>query len=107
MTVPHPLDPITPAELRQAVKILQDHFNGVRLRFKFIDIYDCPKNDVIPYLECERLGKPLPPPPNRRARIYFHKQVQNVFQKAVVNLATGDVELVEALPDSQGPVSSL
>jgi primary-amine oxidase len=104
MVVPHPLDPVTPAELRRAVKILQDYFHGARPRFKFIDIYECPKSDVIPYLECERLGKPLPPPPNRRARIYFHKNIKGVFQKAIVNLTTGDVELLEDLPDIQGPV---
>lgn len=104
MITPHPLDPITPAELRQAVKILRDLFPGTRLRFKFIDIYECPKNEIIPYLESERLGTPLPPPPNRRARIYFHKHITDVFQKAVVNLTTGDVELLQALPDSQGPV---
>jgi primary-amine oxidase len=88
MVVPHPLDPVTPAELRRAVKILQDYFHGARPRFKFIDIYECPKSDVIPY----------------RARIYFHKNIKGVFQKAIVNLTTGDVELLEDLPDIQGPV---
>lgn len=104
MTVPHPLDPVTPADLRLAVKILCDFFHGIRLRFKFIDIYECPKNELIPFLECERLGNPLPPPPNRRARVYFHKHTAYVFEKAIVNLTTGEVELAQALPDSQGPV---
>jgi Cu2+-containing amine oxidase len=106
MINPRPLDSITPAELRRAVEILRDFFHGIVLRFKFIDIYECPKNEVIPYLESERLGTPLSPP-NRRARIYFHKHITDVFQKAVVNLTTGDVELLQALPDSQGLVRYL
>ncbi len=50
MIVPHPLDPITLAELRQAVKMLEDFFHGVQLRSKFIDIYECSKNEgyIIP-----------------------------------------------------------
>jgi len=65
MIVPHPLDPIIPAELRRAVKILRDFFHGTRLRFKFIDVYECPKDEVIPYLESDGLVAALPPPPNR------------------------------------------
>ena len=101
---PHPLDPITPAELARAVQILRDHFHGARLRFKFVDLFECPKKDVIPYLECERLGKPLPRLPDRRARVYFHKHIAGVFQKAVVNITTKQVEQLELLPDVQGPV---
>jgi primary-amine oxidase len=67
MTDPYLIDPITPLELSRAVTILRDDFHGIRLRFKFADLYECPRRDVIPYLECERLGMPLPPPPDRRA----------------------------------------
>lgn len=102
---PHPLDPITPSELSRAVAILQDHLQNTRLRFKLIDLYECPKHLVLPFIECERLGKPLPDTPDRRARIYFHKKpVVNVLQKAIVNLTTRKVELLQALPDVQGPV---
>jgi primary-amine oxidase len=47
------------------------------------------------------------PFPNRQARIYFHRHIKDIFQKAIINLTTGDVELLESLPDAQGRVSSL
>lgn len=46
---PHPLDPITPPELAAALQILRDHFKGARLRFKFVDLHECPKYEVVPY----------------------------------------------------------
>jgi primary-amine oxidase len=100
----HPLDPITVTELSSAVRILRAHFNGQRLRFKFIDLLECAKADVTPYLEAERLGQTLPPAPDRRAKVYFHRIRTEVFQKAIVNVTTGVVESLQELPDAQGPV---
>ena len=100
----HPLDPITVSELSSTVQILRAHFNGQRLRFKFIDLLECSKTDVTPYLEAERLGQPLPRAPERRTKVYFHRIRTEVFQKAIVNVTTGAVESLKELPDVQGPV---
>ncbi|EXJ80880.1 primary-amine oxidase [Capronia epimyces CBS 606.96] len=101
----HPLDPITPAEIRQAVQILRDRYPNDQIRFKLVDIFECPKAEVVPYLEKQRLGQTLPAPPARRARIYFHlARNPHLLNKARVNVTAGLVEAVESLPDVQGPV---
>jgi primary-amine oxidase len=101
----HPLDPITPSEIRQAVQILRDHFRKDRIRFKLVDIFEVPKAEVISYLENERLGESLPEAPARRARVYFHLEANpHLLNKARVNVTAGVVEAVESLPDVQGPV---
>lgn len=100
----HPLDPISVTELSSTVRILSAHFNGQRLRFKFIDLLECSKTDVAPYLQAEHLGHSLPPPPNRRTKVYFHRVETEVFQKGIVNVTTEVVESIQELPDVQGPV---
>ncbi|KAF2810825.1 amine oxidase catalytic domain-containing protein [Mytilinidion resinicola] len=54
----HSLDPITPTKITQTVEILRAKYLDQKVRFKLVDIYDCPKADIIPYLETERLGNP-------------------------------------------------
>ena len=100
----HPLDPITPSEISSAVRILCQNLSAYRVRFKFIDLVECPKADVVPYLVAERNGNKLPQPPNRRARIYFHTPSSRSLQKAIVDLASNVVVSIEQFPDAQGPV---
>ena len=47
----HPFDPITPAEIQLAVKILEAAFPGVSLRYKKIDVNEPLKKEVVPYIE--------------------------------------------------------
>ncbi|UKZ84449.1 uncharacterized protein TrAFT101_000361 [Trichoderma asperellum] len=56
----HPFDPIRPDEISLATTILKASLPGVNLRFKVIDVKEPIKKDVIPYIEAERTGQPLP-----------------------------------------------
>lgn len=94
----HPFDPISPGEIELAVKILHSAFPGVPLRFKRIDIQEPIKKDVVPYIEAERLGKPLPPKPARLLLALVHRLDTGLFFKAVLNAGTKSVLYAKELP---------
>lgn len=73
---PHPLDPVTGEEIRRTVALLRAKFNGVELRFNFIDVNEPIKNDVVLYVEAERLQQQLPTPPVRLIQCLFHSKPQ-------------------------------
>ncbi|KAL7922842.1 copper amine oxidase [Trichoderma austrokoningii] len=103
--MPHPFDPIRPEEISLATDILKASFPGVDLRFKVIDIKEPSKKDVIPYIEAERTGQPLPPPPPRLLFSYLHRLDTRAFLKAVINVDTKAVISLTELPSHiQGPV---
>lgn len=94
----HPFDPLTPGEIELAVKILEASFPGVPLRYKRIDVQEPTKKDVIPYIEAERLGKPLPPKPARLLQTLFHRLDTHAFYKAILNVDTRSVIYAKELP---------
>ncbi|KAI9927122.1 hypothetical protein ASPWEDRAFT_46612 [Aspergillus wentii DTO 134E9] len=101
----HPFDPVTPGEIQLAVKILQNAFPGVSLRYKKIDIQEPAKKDVIPFIEAERLRQPLPPKPARLLQVLFHRLDTGAFFKGLLNAETRSVAYMKELPkDIQGPV---
>ncbi|KAF4468704.1 primary-amine oxidase [Fusarium albosuccineum] len=101
----HPFDPIRPDEIQLACQILRASFKQTTLRFKTIEIKEPPKQDVIPYIEAERLGKPLPAKPARTIYALFHRLDSGAFIKALVNLDAKSVSSAKQLPAYvQGPV---
>ncbi|KAL4876380.1 copper amine oxidase [Aspergillus karnatakaensis] len=105
MTTLHPFDPITPGEITLATKVLQAAFPGVKLRYKKIDIQEPIKAEVVPYIEAERLGKPLPTKPTRLLQVLFHRLDTGAFHKALLNAATKTIIDIKELPkEVQGPV---
>lgn len=94
----HPFDPITPAEIRLAVKVLEGAFPNVPLRYKRIDVNEPIKRDVIPYIEAERLGTPLPPKPARLLQALFHRLDNGAFFKALINADQRSVVYARQLP---------
>lgn len=94
----HPFDPITPGEIQLAVKILQSSFPGVKLRFKRIDLQEPIKQDVVPYIEAERLGKPRPRKPARLLMALFHRLDNGSFFKALLNADTKSIVSAKELP---------
>jgi primary-amine oxidase len=98
MTALHPFDPITPAEIQLAVKILEAAFPGVSLRYKKIDVNEPLKREVVPYIEAERLGKPLPTAPTRLFQVLFHRLDNGAFYKALLNAGTRSVVYAKQLP---------
>jgi primary-amine oxidase len=94
----HPFDPVTPGEIQLAVKILEAAFEGAPLRYKRIDVQEPSKKDVIPYVEAERLGKPLPPRPARVLQTLFHRLDTGAFYKALLNVDTRSIIYAKELP---------
>lgn len=95
---PHPFDPVTPAELRLAVKILENAFPGVALRYKVIDLQEPIKKDVVPYIEAERLCVSLPKKPARLLMAMFHRLDTKSFMKALINIDTRVLLHVKEIP---------
>lgn len=95
---PHPFDPLTPQEIRLGHRILQSAFPGVKLRINRIDLQEPIKKDVIPYIEAERLGKPLPQKPARLIYSYFHRLDTGACCKALLNVDNASVVSVKELP---------
>lgn len=95
----HPFDPITPHEIRLVARILEAAFPGVALRYNRIDLHEPIKNDVVPYIEAERLRKPLPPKPARLLYSYFHRQDNGACYKSLVNADSKTVVSTKAIPE--------
>ncbi|KAJ5943188.1 hypothetical protein N7516_003356 [Penicillium verrucosum] len=102
---PHPFDPITPEEIKLAVRILEATFPGVSLRYKRIDVNEPIKKDVVAYIEAERLRRPLPPPPARLLYVLFHRLDTGAFYKAILNADKRTIVYAKELPkEVQGPI---
>lgn len=95
---PHPFDPITPEEIKLAVRILEATFPGVSLRYKRIDVNEPIKKDVVAYIEAERLRRPLPPPPARLLYVLFHRLDTGAFYKAILNADKRTIVYAKELP---------
>lgn len=94
----HPFDPISGEEIQLTVEILQKSFQGVLLRYKRIDIQEPLKHEVVPYIEAERLKKPLPQKPSRIVFALFHRLDSGAFYKALVNSDLGILIYAKELP---------
>lgn len=98
MSYPHPFDPITAAEIQLVVQILQKNFPNVPLRYKRVDIQEPIKKEVIPYIEVERLSKPLPEKPSRLLYALFHRLDDGSFYKALFNADKETIIYARQLP---------
>lgn len=98
--MPHPLDPLSSEEVRQAARAVISHLRIAELdiRFKVIDLYEPVKSEVLAYLSHGRQR------PHRRARVYYQLRNTTTLVSAVVNLNSATVERTEGHSDSQGPV---
>lgn len=97
-TVTHPFDPLTAQEIRLGLRILQSAFAGVQLRINRIDLQEPIKKDVIPYIEAQRLGKPLPKKPARLIYSYFYRLDTGACCKALINADNASVVSAKELP---------
>lgn len=105
MVAPHPFDPLRPEEIEQSAAILRAALPDIKLRFKTIEVREPIKNDVIPFIEAERLGRSLPRRPARVIYVLFHRLDTGAFMKALINLTDGAVLSIKELPRHvQGPV---
>ena len=93
--VPHPLDPLTAAEMRKTVNILKT--NGVasgKDLFNIINLKEPPKKEVLAY----RMGQPY----RREAFASFYDFDRNGMMEAVVDLNAGKVVSQKHLPNVIG-----
>ena len=57
----HPFSPLTTSEITASAELVKGLYpNQTRLQFKAITLEEPEKAQVIPYLEAEHSGKPLP-----------------------------------------------
>lgn len=57
----HPFASLTADEIRTAVKLISEQWpTGTDFQFKAVTLEEPPKADVLPYLEAEHSGNPLP-----------------------------------------------
>lgn len=93
----HPLDPLTPAEIKQVSSLLKAYSPDKSLHFKYINILEPPKKQLRPFLRAERNAFTKHPSPSRLASVlYYHRGTADLFQ-ATVNLDTSKVESAELL----------
>ncbi|KAL5337636.1 copper amine oxidase [Aspergillus crustosus] len=86
-TTTHPLDPLTPVEISLAAKIVRDAFPSSSLVFRAITLVEPCKKSLIGYLDAERQGTSLPPPPPRVARVLYYLDKPTQFRELKANLS--------------------
>lgn len=110
MVAPHPLDPIRPAEIEAASRLIGKKYAGTKTRFQQIDLQEPSKQDLAPYIEAERLGETPSSTPDRLVRAYLWVYGQEItsrvaLHKIWVNLTLGTIAKDELMPDIvQAPI---
>ncbi|KAI9729382.1 MAG: hypothetical protein M1834_006906 [Cirrosporium novae-zelandiae] len=106
----HPLDPLTASEVIQISTLLKNKESQHSLHFKFINIIEPPKKQLVPYLTAERSGSSHRPLLERRANaLYYHRGTADLFL-AQINLSTKRIEHIELLDKryhAQGDIDEL
>ncbi|MCJ1362825.1 hypothetical protein MMC16_001931 [Acarospora aff. strigata] len=88
----HPFSPLTTSEITASAELVKGLYpNQTRLQFKAITLEEPEKAQVIPYLEAEHSGKPLPKI-LRKAFVCYYIRNTDKFHEAIVNLSQSRVE---------------
>lgn len=93
----HPLDQLTVAEAKNAVKILRDSNSGKALHIKGIQTEEPPKKYMVKYLDAEHSGHKIPPPPRIAYAVYLILSDKRAEQ-AWINLDTQVIIKQESFP---------
>lgn len=94
----HPLDPLTPVEIRLASRLIKDFNPPNSVHFKNITLIEPAKKELRPFLAAERKrnGRPLAAPTRRASSLYYHRGTPDLFY-ATVDLDAPRLEHVEKL----------
>lgn len=85
----HPLDPLTPDEITTVAKILRAVYPpNSPIHFKAVTLDEPAKSLVVPYLEAEHRGSPLPIVPRSAYVLYVMQNTHKTFE-AIVDFSTG------------------
>ncbi|POY74648.1 putative Primary-amine oxidase [Rhodotorula taiwanensis] len=82
----HPLASLQPDELRIAARVVKAANPGKVCLFRRILLIEPPKSGVVPVLEAEIAGEPLPQGPIRRSQALFYFQGETEFMEAIVDI---------------------
>jgi primary-amine oxidase len=96
----HPLAPIDATEIKQAVSYVRSQWPaGTDLHFKSITLQEPAKKEVVPYLDAEASGAPLPQIDRRVGVTYYiRKTVRWYICLSMILILTISIEQV-----SRGP----
>ncbi|BGP32212.1 hypothetical protein JCM10296v2_003992 [Rhodotorula toruloides] len=100
---PHPLSTLQPDELRVAARVVKEYNSTKKCLFRRILLIEPPKKEVVPYLEAELAGKPLPKPPIRRAQALFYFAGETEFMEATVDMTNARLLGQRHLEGEHGP----
>jgi primary-amine oxidase len=92
----HPLAPIDASEIKQAVSYVRSQWPaGTDLHFKSITLQEPAKKEVVPYLDAEASGAPLPQIDRRVGVTYYiRKTVRKSFRLCIIMILTTSIEQV-------------
>lgn len=96
-SVPHPLCPLTAAEISTTADLLRSVWpSTVDLRFKVITLDEPAKKSMVPYLEAEHSGAPLPPIPRKSFVSYYIRNTVSKVPSLFLGTTGGPVDLPDA-----------
>lgn len=95
----HPLDPISPAEIKQIAGLVKAHHTGKSLHFKHTALIEPPKTQLRKFLIAERNGSQPSSLARRGTALYYERGTANLYL-ATVNLDTQRVEDSQKLDSS-------
>ncbi|KAL6405285.1 copper amine oxidase [Ilyonectria robusta] len=99
----HPLSLLSATEIELATATLRAYMKDTEINFRKLDLQDAPKKELIPYLEAERLRKPLPTAPSRFVRTLIRRLDTLTFHVASIRLSPPEVVSVEDMPEHYQP----
>jgi primary-amine oxidase len=77
--ISHPLAPVTAGEITHASKLIRERWpENTRLQYKVVTLEEPPKTQILPYLEAEHTGGPLP---SIDRKIFVNYYLQNTVSK--------------------------
>ncbi|KAA8566226.1 hypothetical protein MFRU_019g01260 [Monilinia fructicola] len=88
----HPLGPLTAGEILQSSKIVKGLWpTEVTIQFKTVTLQEPEKAELVPFLNAEHSGSPLPKVDRKSFVVYYLKNTDKLHE-AIINLSTGEVE---------------
>lgn len=87
-TISHPLCPLTASEISTTADLVRSVWpSSVDLRFKIITLDEPAKKSMIPYLDAEHSGSPLPEIPRKAFVSYYLRNTVSHQYRQIPDLA--------------------